>query len=62
MSRVEAAIVRVLKGRQQILHNELVAEVCNHLAPRFVPSPALIKHRIEVLIEREYIQRGPGDM
>lgn len=59
---VEAAIVRVLKTRQQILHNELVAEVRNHLAPRFVPSPALIKHRIEVLIEREYIQRGPGDM
>lgn len=59
---VEAAIVRVLKGRQRILHNELVAEVCSHLAPRFVPSPALIKHRIEMLIEREYIQRGPGDM
>ncbi|KAL8440423.1 hypothetical protein Efla_000311 [Eimeria flavescens] len=59
---VEAAIVRVMKGRQRIMHNELVAEVCSHLAPRFLPSPALIKHRIEMLIDREYIQRGPEDM
>ncbi|CDJ65239.1 hypothetical protein ENH_00002650 [Eimeria necatrix] len=45
-----------------MLHADLVTEVSVHLAPRFAPSAALIKNRIEALIEREYIQRGPKDM
>ncbi|XP_026190082.1 cullin-3A [Cyclospora cayetanensis] len=59
---VEAAIVRVMKSRQQIRHNDLLEEVTQLLSPRFIPSASLIKQRIEVLIEREYIQRGPEDM
>ena len=45
-----------------MMHADLVAAVSLHLSPRFSPSAALIKNRIEVLIDREYIQRGPGDM
>lgn len=42
-------------------HNNLVAEVTDQLKSRFLPSPILIKKRIESLIEREYLARTPED-
>lgn len=57
----EAAIVRVMKNRKQLDHNNLVAEVVAQLQVRFNPSPTMIKRRIEALIEREYLERAPGD-
>ncbi|KAF9331573.1 Cullin-3 [Podila minutissima] len=57
----EAAIVRVMKNRKQLDHNNLVAEVVAQLQVRFNPSLTMIKRRIEALIEREYLERAPGD-
>ncbi len=37
------------------------AQVTQQLAPRFVPSPTLIKKRIESLIEREFLERDESD-
>jgi cullin 3 len=59
--QTEAAIVRIMKDRKTMDHNNLVAEVVKQLQSRFVPNPALIKKRIEALIEREYLERASGD-
>jgi len=56
--QVEAAIVRIMKSRRKLSHNELIAEVTKQLQQRFLPSPVLIKKRIESLIEREYLERS----
>jgi len=55
---VEAAVVRIMKARKQLHHNELIAEVTKQLQVRFVPTPQFIKKRIEGLIEREYLERN----
>lgn len=58
---IEAAIVRVMKARKQMNHSALVAEVTEQLKSRFLPSPVIIKKRIEGLIERDYLARTPDD-
>ncbi|XP_066266185.1 cullin-3-A-like [Branchiostoma lanceolatum] len=58
---IEAAIVRIMKSRKRMQHNVLVAEVTQQLKARFLPSPVVIKKRMEGLIEREYLARAPED-
>lgn len=58
---VEAAIVRIMKSRRLLDHNSIVAEVTRQLSARFSPSPAVIKKRIESLIDREFVERDTND-
>lgn len=58
---IEAAIVRIMKARKQMSHSNLVTEVTEQLRTRFMPSPMIIKKRIEALIEREYLERNDTD-
>ena len=54
----DATLIRIMKARKQITHQELMAETIRHLTLRFQPDPKLIKARIESLIEREYMERS----
>lgn len=48
---VQACIVRIMKDRKHMTHNDLMNEVTRQLAGRFHPDPMIIKKRIEGLIE-----------
>lgn len=56
-NRVEAAIVRIMKTRKQLDHNNLISEVMKQLSSRFTVELQFVKKRIESLIEREYLER-----
>jgi cullin 3 len=58
---VEAAIVRIMKARKAMKHNDLIAEVTRQLSIRFTPTPLFIKKRIESLMEREYFERSENE-
>ncbi|KAK1423075.1 hypothetical protein QVD17_18369 [Tagetes erecta] len=55
--QIEAAIVRIMKARRVLDHNNLMAEVIKQLQPRFLANPIEIKKRIESLIERDFLER-----
>ncbi|MEW5307923.1 MAG: hypothetical protein WDW36_010291 [Sanguina aurantia] len=54
---IDAAIVRTMKSRKQLQHQQLIMEVVQQLTRMFKPDFKLIKKRIEDLIQREYIER-----
>ncbi|CAF2526276.1 unnamed protein product [Rotaria sp. Silwood2] len=54
--QVDAAIVRIMKTRKTLSHAQLISEVFSQL--KFPLSTAVIKTRIESLLEREYMKRS----
>jgi len=60
--QIEAAIVRVMKSRNVLQHNNLITEVIKQLSGRFTPNTQFIKKRIESLIERDFLERSKDDM
>ncbi|KAF9557422.1 Cullin-domain-containing protein [Agrocybe pediades] len=55
--QMEACIVRIMKNRKHMTHNDLVNEVISQLSSKFSPEPSAIKKRIEHLIDRDYLER-----
>jgi cullin 1 len=54
---IDASIVRVMKSRKRLNHNQLLMEVHQQLSRTFTPEVKMIKQRIEDLIDREFIER-----
>lgn len=57
---IDATIVRIMKLRKQLGHNNLITEVINVLQV-FRPQIRDIKQRIENLISREFLERDKTD-
>ena len=56
---IDAAIVRIMKSRQELGHNALIAEVVKQLQ-FFKPGMKQIKQCIEKLIDRDFLERKDG--
>ena len=59
--QIEAAVVRIMKSRKFLDHNNIIAEVTKQLQSRFLANPTEIKKRIESLIERDFLERDMTD-
>ncbi|ETN39534.1 uncharacterized protein HMPREF1541_05760 [Cyphellophora europaea CBS 101466] len=58
---IEAAIVRIMKARKELSHQALMTETIQQLSQRFQPDVGMVKRKIEALIDREYLDRGPDE-
>lgn len=58
---LQAIIVRIMKSRKTLKHNPLIEEVIKQSKQRFLPSIQIIKKCIEILIDKQYLERTSND-
>ena len=58
---LEAAVVRVMKSKKVLDHNNLIAEVVNEVKDKFKVEMTKMNACIEKMIEKEYMERDPDD-
>ncbi len=59
---IDAVIVRIMKSRRKLTHNELVHAVLSDSTLLFLPKISDMKKRIESLIERDYLERDEDNL
>ncbi|XP_033161876.1 cullin-1 [Drosophila mauritiana] len=55
--QVDAAIVRIMKGKKELEYSQLISHVYEELKDRVKPQVSSIKERIDDLVKREYLER-----
>ncbi|KAI1828457.1 Cullin-domain-containing protein [Xylaria intraflava] len=58
---LQSAIVRIMKARKKMKHSVLVSECISQIKSRFVPKIGDIKKNIEILLDKEYLERLDDD-
>uniref|UniRef100_A0AC35TTA6 Cullin_Nedd8 domain-containing protein n=1 Tax=Rhabditophanes sp. KR3021 TaxID=114890 RepID=A0AC35TTA6_9BILA len=58
---LEAIIVRIMKTRKEMRHQQLVSDVVGVVKKRFKPEISHVKRSIDVLIEKDYIKRDANE-
>lgn len=59
--RIDAIIVRVMKTKKELTHNELMIAVKEEVKGAFELQIPVVKKRIENLISRDFLKRTDGD-
>ncbi|XP_038877979.1 cullin-1-like [Benincasa hispida] len=59
---IDASIVRIMKSRKVLSHQQLVLECVEQLSRMFKPDFKIIKKRIEDLIARDYLERDSDNL
>ncbi|KAF9977996.1 hypothetical protein BGZ73_004121 [Actinomortierella ambigua] len=59
---IQATIVRIMKSRRAMMHNQLVQEVIELCKARFTPNVPMIKKCIEQLLDKQYIERAEDNV
>lgn len=57
---MDAVLIRILKARKQLKLKEIFEDVLK-ITSSYIPTPKLIKSRLESLIGREYVKRDEKD-
>ncbi|KAI0344167.1 Cullin-domain-containing protein [Trametopsis cervina] len=59
---LDAAIVRVMKGKKQLQYEQLKTATIEAVKQHFKPDIPMIKKRIDNLVENDYLRRDEDDM
>eukprot|EP01113_Clastostelium_recurvatum_P013364 TRINITY_DN1704_c0_g1_i1.p1 TRINITY_DN1704_c0_g1~~TRINITY_DN1704_c0_g1_i1.p1 ORF type:complete len:773 (-),score=271.49 TRINITY_DN1704_c0_g1_i1:54-2312(-) len=59
--KLRAAVVRIMKSRKILSHNELIAECTSQVSRWFTPKITTVKKVIEYLIDQDYLKRAADE-